>query len=121
MLFKGDRASSRVCLAFLLPVTENGVDQARVFHRIPSLDDTQPAEIFTWEVLRFLVDKSHLSPEWAKRLFFWRHPGFNVHGRVRARTKKEAESVVKNMIRPVVKDVIELLLILRKKLLYNPA
>ncbi|MBM3293396.1 MAG: hypothetical protein FJY82_02605, partial [Candidatus Aminicenantes bacterium] len=31
----------------------------------------------------------------------WRHTGFNVHSRVRAKTKPEAERVGKYMIRPV--------------------
>ena len=31
----------------------------------------------------------------------WRHTGFNVHSRVRAKTKKEAERVGKYMIRPL--------------------
>jgi hypothetical protein len=33
--------------------------------------------------------------------FSWRHTGFNVHSRVRAKTKTEAERVGKYMIRPV--------------------
>jgi hypothetical protein len=32
---------------------------------------------------------------------FWRHTGFNIHSRVRAKTKPEAERVGKYMIRPV--------------------
>jgi hypothetical protein len=42
-----------------------------------------------------------LSPEWADRLLSWRHTGFNVHSRVRAKTKREAERVGKYMIRPL--------------------
>jgi len=42
-----------------------------------------------------------LSPEWAERILSWRHSGFNVHSRVRARTKTEAERVGKYMIRPL--------------------
>jgi len=42
-----------------------------------------------------------LSPEWVERILSWRHSGFNVHGRVRARTKIEAERVGKYMVRPV--------------------
>ncbi len=37
----------------------------------------------------------------AERLLFWRHTGFNVHSRVRARTKREAERVGKYMLRPL--------------------
>jgi hypothetical protein len=42
-----------------------------------------------------------LSPEWAERLLSWRHTGFSVHSRVRARTKREAERVGKYMLRPL--------------------
>jgi hypothetical protein len=42
-----------------------------------------------------------LSPEWVERILSWRHNGFNVHDRVRARTKIEAERVGKYMVRPV--------------------
>jgi hypothetical protein len=53
------------------------------------------------EVLRLLVGKGLLSPEWAGRILSWRHTGFNVHSRVRARTKTEAERVGKYMLRPI--------------------
>ena len=48
-----------------------------------------------------LVHKEFLSPEWADRLLSWRHTGFSVHSRVRAKTKIEAERVGKYMIRPL--------------------
>jgi hypothetical protein len=77
------------------------VDQAGVFHPIPCLDDGRLAEIFSREVLAFLVSQELLSPEWAERILSWRHTGFNVHSRVRARTKIEAERIGKYMVRPV--------------------
>jgi hypothetical protein len=52
-------------------------------------------------VLRLLVGKGRLSPEWEERILSWRHTGFNVHSRVRARTKTEAERIGKCMVRPV--------------------
>jgi len=82
-------------------VTEGGVDEAGVFHKIPRIDDSRLAEIFAREGLDFLVRNELLSPEWAERLLSWRHTGFNVHSRVRAKTKKEAERVGKYMIRPL--------------------
>jgi len=82
-------------------VTEGGVDEAGVFHKIPHIDDTRLAAIFAREVLAFLVGKELLSPEWAERLLSWRHTGFSVHSLVRAKTKSEAERVGKYMIRPV--------------------
>ena len=54
-----------------------------------------------FEVLAFLVGRELLNPEWAERLLSWRHTGFSVHSRVRAKTKPEAERVGKYMIRPV--------------------
>jgi hypothetical protein len=95
----GDRINAHPHLHFL--VTEGGVDQAGVFHRISRIDDSRLAEIFAREVLADLVGRELLSPEWAKRILSWRHTGFNVHSRVRARTRKEAERVGKYMIRPL--------------------
>ena len=45
--------------------------------------------------------KQLLSPEWSDRLASWGHTGFNVHSRVRAKTRTEAERVSKYMIRPL--------------------
>jgi hypothetical protein len=82
-------------------VTEGGVDETGIFHKIPRIDDSRLAEIFAREVLGFLVQGELLSPEWAERLLSWRHTGFNVHSRVRAKTRHEAERVGKYMIRPL--------------------
>ncbi len=95
----GDRINFHPHLHFL--VTEGGVDEAGIFHKIPGLDDARLAEIFAREVLSFLVHKELLSPEWAERLLSWRHTGFSVHSQVRAKTKPEAERVGKYMIRTV--------------------
>jgi hypothetical protein len=67
--------------------------------RLPRLDDARLAEIFGREVLALLVSKGLLSPECAERILSWRHTGFNVHSRVRARTKAEVERVGKYMVR----------------------
>ena len=72
-------------------VTEGGVDAAGVFHKIPRIDDSRLAEIFAREVLGFLAIKELLSPERAERILSSRHTGFNVHSRVRAWTKPEAD------------------------------
>jgi hypothetical protein len=53
------------------------------------------------EVLRLLVGKGLFSPEWAERILSWRHTGFNVHSRVRARTKTEAERIGNYIVRPI--------------------
>ncbi len=67
----GDRINLHVHLHFL--VTEGGVDEAGVFHKIPRIDDSRLAEIFTREVLAMLVRKELLSPEWAERILSWPH------------------------------------------------
>jgi len=72
-------------------VTEGGMDAAGVFHEIPRIDDARLAEIFAREVLAMLVRKELLSPEQAERILSSRHTGFNVHSRVRAWTKPEAD------------------------------
>jgi hypothetical protein len=95
----GDRINLHPHLHFL--VTESGVDEAGIFHKVSRIDDSRLAELFAREVLADLVRKQLLSPEWADRLLSWRHTGFNVHSRVRARTKREAERVGKYMIRPL--------------------
>jgi ribosomal protein S27E len=95
----GARINFHPHLHFL--VTEGGVDVTGVFHKIPRIDDSRLAELFAREVLADLVRKELLSPEWADRLLSWRHTGFSVHSRVRAKTKSEAERVGQYMIRPL--------------------
>ena len=54
-------------------VTEGGVDEAGVFHKIPRIDDSRLAEIFAREVLGMLVRKELLNSEWAERILSWSH------------------------------------------------
>ena len=82
-------------------VAEGGEDKTGIFHKIPRIDDSKLAELFAREVVGFLVHKELLSPEWAERILSWHHTGFNVHSRVRAKTKIETERVGKYMIRPL--------------------
>ena len=91
----GDRINLHVHLHFL--VTEGGVDEAGDFHKISGIDDSRLAEIFAREVLRLLVYRELLSPEWAERLLSWRHTGFSVHSREGAKTRHGAERVAKYM------------------------
>jgi hypothetical protein len=89
------------------------VDAAGVFHKIPRMDDSRLASLFAREVLADLVRKELLSPEWAERIHAFRHTGFSVHSRVRAKTKSEAERVGKYMIRPLLS--LECLFFLEKE------
>jgi len=93
----GDRINVHRHLHFL--VTEGGVDEAGAFHKIPQIDDSRLDELFARKLLSDLVRKELLSPEWAERILSWRHTGFNIHSRVRAKTRHEAGRVAKYMIR----------------------
>ena len=95
----GTKINFHPYLRFL--VTEGGVDETGLFHKVARIDDSRLEELFAREVLGFLVGKELLSPEWAERLLSWCHTGFSVHSRVRAKTRKEAEPVGKYMIRPL--------------------
>ena len=57
----GDRINSHPHLHFL--VTEGGVDEAGLFHKIPRIDDSRLTEVFAREVLADLVGRELLSPE----------------------------------------------------------
>ncbi len=47
------------------------------------------AESFAREVLGLLVSRGWLSAEWRERILSWRHSGFNVHRKVRTKSKAE--------------------------------
>jgi hypothetical protein len=79
-------------------VTEGGVDEAGVFLKIPWIDDSRLATLLGRQFLADLVRRELLSPGWAERLLSWRHTGFSVHSRVRAKIRDEADRVGKYMI-----------------------
>ncbi len=89
------------------------MDAAGVFHQIFRIDDSRLASLFAREVLADLVRKELLSPEWAEGIHAFRHTGFSVHSRVRAKTKSEAERVGQYMIRPLLS--LECLFFLEKE------
>jgi hypothetical protein len=69
------------------------IPHRQVVFAIPKmLDDSRRAELFAREVLADLVRKELLSPGWTERILSWRHIGFLVHSRVRAKTKLEADA-----------------------------
>jgi len=47
------------------------------------------------------IGEELISETLVEKIAGWRHSGFSVHSKVRARTKKEAERVGKYMIRPL--------------------
>jgi hypothetical protein len=81
-----------------LLVSEGGEDKEGRFHHIQSFDDGMIAEFFAQEVFALLLREELISQALVEKIAGWRHFGFNVHSRVRAKTKKEAERVGKYMI-----------------------
>jgi len=82
-------------------VSEGGEDEERRFHHLPGFDDSLIAEFFSREVFSLLLRKELISPELVEKILLWRHTGFNVHSKVKAQTRREAEKVGKYMIRPL--------------------
>jgi hypothetical protein len=65
----------------------------------PSLLTSYFNKIFTHEVFSLLLREKLIGFFLVQKILLWRHPGFNVHGKVWAQTKGEAERVGKSMIR----------------------
>jgi len=82
-------------------VTEGGTAPDGAFHRVPRFHDEVIQEIFTHEVFSLLLRKKLIGLPLVRKILHWRHTGFNVHSKVRAKTKSEAERVGKYMIRPL--------------------
>jgi len=57
--------------------------------------------IFMQDVFSLLLRKKLIGLPLVQKILGWRHTGFNVHSKVRAQTKSEAERVGKYMIRPL--------------------
>ncbi|MBW1806493.1 MAG: transposase, partial [Deltaproteobacteria bacterium] len=53
------------------------------------------------EVFSLLLRKHLINRDLVKKILSWRHSGFNVHSKVRAESKEEAERIGKYMIRPI--------------------
>jgi hypothetical protein len=82
-------------------VSEGGQDREGRFHRVSRFNDDLLREIFTREVFSLLLRKQLINLTLIQKILRWRHTGFHVHSKVRARSKKEAEQVGKYMIRPI--------------------
>ncbi|MBC7362927.1 MAG: transposase [Candidatus Aminicenantes bacterium] len=82
-------------------VTEGGEDSEGRSHHLASFQDSLLAEFFSREVFALLLREELISEALVERIAGWRHPGFSVHSKVRAQTRKEAERVGKYMIRPL--------------------
>jgi len=82
-------------------VTEGGTAPDGAFHHVRRFHDEALQEIFTHEVFSMLLRKKLIGLPLVQKILNWRHSGFNVHSKVKAQTKSEAERVGKYMIRPV--------------------
>ena len=82
-------------------ITEGGTAADGAFHRLCRFHDEVIQEIFTHEVFSLLLREKLIGLPLVEKILRWRHTGFNVHSKVRAQTKQEAERVGKYMIRPL--------------------
>jgi len=71
------------------------------FHKISRFNESLIGEFFSREVFSMLLHKGLINLELVEKILSWHHTGFNVHSKVRATTKREAERIGKYMIRPL--------------------
>jgi len=95
----GDRINFHPHIHVLM--TEGGTTPDGAFHRVSRFHDEVIQEIFTHEVFSLLLRKKLIGIPLVEKILCWRHTGFNVHSKVRAQTRREAERVGKYMIRPL--------------------
>jgi len=81
-------------------VTEGGEDCGGRFHHLASSQDSLLANFFKREVFALFLRQELISEASVDKIAAWRHSGFSVHSKVKAKTRKEAEQVGKYMIRP---------------------
>jgi len=82
-------------------VTEGGTLLDNHFLRISRFHDDLIRELFIREVFSLLLTKKLIGLPLVRKILSWRHTDFSVHSQVRAQTKREAVSVGKYMIRPL--------------------
>jgi len=95
----GSRINFHPHLHFL--VTEGGADKQGRFHKVSSFNDSLLCRFFTREVFLLLLGKQLINRDLIQKILLWQHTGFNVHSKVRAESKEEAEQIGKYMIRPI--------------------
>jgi hypothetical protein len=95
----GSRINLHPHLHFL--TTEGGEDKESRFHKVSNFNDSLLTEFFSREVFSLLLRKQLINLSLVQKVLRWRHTGFNVHSRVRTRSREEAERVGKYMIRPI--------------------
>ena len=95
----GSKINLHPHLYFLL--TEGGEDKEGRFHKLSNFNDSLLTEFFSREVFSLLLRKQLINLSLVQKVLRWRHTGFNVHSRVRTKTRQEAERVGRYMIRPL--------------------
>ncbi|MGB7294389.1 MAG: transposase [Candidatus Aminicenantales bacterium] len=84
-----------------LLASAGGEDGEGTFHRVTDFQDSLLSAFFKREVFALLLGEELISEDLVEKIAGWRHSGFSVHSKVRAKTREEAERVGKYMIRPV--------------------
>ena len=92
----GSRMNFHPHLHFL--VTEGGADKEGRFHKVTSFNDSLLCRFFSREVFLLLLCKQLINRDLVEKILLWQHTGFNVHSKVRAEIKEDAERVGKYMI-----------------------
>jgi hypothetical protein len=82
-------------------LTEGGEAQDGHFHKFSRFSDSLIAKFFSREVFSMLLHEGLINLELVQKILRWQHTGFNVYTKVRIKTRKDAESVGKYMIRPI--------------------
>jgi len=95
----GSRINFHPHLHFL--VTEGGTDKKEQFHKVSLFKDPLLCRFFALEVFSLLLRKQLINQNLVQKILHWRHTVFNVHSKVKAKTREEAERVGKYMIRPL--------------------
>ena len=95
----GDRINLHPHLHLLVP--EGGEDSEERFHHLASFQDSLLADYFSREVFALLLKEELISEALVEKIMGWRHSGFSVYSKVKARTREEAKRVGKYMIRPL--------------------
>ena len=80
-------------------MSEGGTALDGAFHRIPNFNDDLIQQLFTHEVFSLLLAEKLIGLSLMQKILSWRHAGFNIHSKIRARDRKETERVGKYMIR----------------------
>jgi len=75
-----------------LLVTEGGEDFEGTFQHVAEFQDSLLAEFFKREVFSLLLGEELIPEALVEKIAGWRHSGFSVHSKVKAKSKEEAEA-----------------------------